>query len=347
MVRGGRGRGSSRAGVPAEAGELQAEQRRHQQGGDPASGHRIPQATSRDATGSATHRRHGIADTREAPREQATAPTGHTPAGPAPDLRLCPGLVTDARLAAIIEDTARRLSAAFPAPRGLPYLGLESPSGTGTHLLDALSAHGIFRKYEQVLDLAGGLGATGRWLAGRLGCSAVVTAELATDAAAGATLTRRARQRPQVHHVDARATALPFRDARFTHAWIVETLPTVPDAPAALAEARRVVRPGGYLAVQDLVSDGGAPVPALRGWRITTREAREHALRGAGFVDLVIRDVADPAERSARLVAARAQLQAQLAAIPALAAVAAERAAVAAALADGRLRVVQLIARRP
>jgi SAM-dependent methyltransferase len=256
-------------------------------------------------------------------------------------------LVTDARLAAIIQDTARRLSLAFPAPRGLPYLGLESASGTGMHLLDALSAHGIFRKYEQVLDLAGGLGATGRWLAGRLGCSAVVTAEVVADAVAGAALTRRARQRTQVQHVDARATALPFPDARFTHAWIVEALPHLPDTPAALAEVFRVVRPGGHLAVQDLVSEGGTPLPALRAWRIATREEREDALRGAGFVDLVIRDIGDPAERSARLVAARAQLQAQLAAIPALAGVAAERAGLAAALGDGRLRVVQLVARRP
>ena len=29
------------------------------------------------------------------------------------------------------------------------------PSGTGTHLLDALGSHGIFRKYELVLDVAG------------------------------------------------------------------------------------------------------------------------------------------------------------------------------------------------
>ena len=75
----------------------------------------------------------------------------------------------DARLAATIEELTRRLTAAAPAPRGLPYLGLERPSGSGVQLLEALSTHGIFRKYELVLDLGGGLGATARWLAGRLG----------------------------------------------------------------------------------------------------------------------------------------------------------------------------------
>jgi len=253
--------------------------------------------------------------------------------------------VTDA-LAAIIEDAARRLTAAAPAPRGLPYLALESASGTGTHLLDALSAHGIFRKYELVLDLAGGLGATGRWLAGRLGCSAVVTAEHAADARAGAALTRRARLRTRVHHVRAGSVALPFPDARFTHAWIIETLPRLPDVPAALAEVFRVVRPGGHLAVQDLVGSSDT-APALRGWRTTTLDARCDAIHAAGFVDLATREMDDAGERSARLVAARAHLQAQLAAAPTLVEVAQERGAVASALEQRRLHVVQLVARRP
>ena len=259
---------------------------------------------------------------------------------------LCPGLVTDARLAAIIEEAGRRLTAGAPAPRGLPYLALESASGTGTHLLDALCAHGIFRKYELVLDLAGGLGATGRWLAGCRGCSAVVTAASPAVAAAGTVLTRRARLRTQVHHVYAPSAALPFRDARFTHAWVVETLPELPDVPAALAEVFRVVRPGGHLAVQDLVGDAEA-LPTLRTWRVATLDARRDAIHAAGFVDLAIRTVDDAAERSARVVAARALLQQQLAATPTLADVGAERAAIAAALVEGHLRVVQLVSRRP
>jgi sarcosine/dimethylglycine N-methyltransferase len=254
------------------------------------------------------------------------------------------GLVTDAPLAAIIEDTARRLTAGAPPPRGLPYLGLESTSGTGSHLLDELSAHGIFRKYELVLDLAGGLGGTGRWLAGRRGCTAVVTAAHPAVAAAGAVLTRRARLRSQVHHVCAGSSALPFRDGRFTHAWIVESLAALADVPAALAEVFRVVRPGGYLAVQDLVGDG-RDAPGLR--QTATVDSRRDALQAAGFVDLAIRIVDDPAERAARVVAARAHLQGQLATTPRLAGIGAERVALAAALRDGRLRVAQLVARRP
>src|SRR5213593_5236388 len=96
-----------------------------------------------------------------------------------------------ARLAALVQELARARAAAAPAPRALPYLGLEHASGTGFHLLDALSTRGIFRKYELVLDLAAGLGGTSRWLAARLGCEVVGTTATVAEAAAGHALTRR------------------------------------------------------------------------------------------------------------------------------------------------------------
>jgi ubiquinone/menaquinone biosynthesis C-methylase UbiE len=257
--------------------------------------------------------------------------------------------VADTRLAPIIEDLVRKVTVSGPPPRGQPYLGLESASGTGTHLLDALGAHGIFRKYELVLDVAGGLGATGRWLAGRLGCTAVVTAADAAEAAAGRALTRHTRQRAQVQHVAADPAALPFRDARFTHAWIVETLPRVPDADAVIADVFRVIRPGGFIALQDVTRRDGANPPELPGWHFATGAVRRDALARTGFADVVIRPVDDAREHSARVSAARVRLHQELAASGErpLAALAAERAALAGALADGRLQVMQLFARRP
>src|SRR5436309_3324428 len=96
------------------------------------------------------------------------------------------------RLAAAIETLVRAHKTAAPAPRGLAYLGLEGASGTGFHLLDALAARGICRKYEFVLDVGAGLGGTSRWLAGRLRCEVVGTAASRAEAEAGASLTRRA-----------------------------------------------------------------------------------------------------------------------------------------------------------
>ncbi len=246
-----------------------------------------------------------------------------------------------ASLASLIEEFVRRPGLG-PAPRGLPCFGLESTTGTGSHLRDALAAHGIFRKYESVLALAGGLGETGRWLAARLGCSAVVTAEEPATAVAGARLTRLAKLGDRVAHVAARPGMLPFGPARFTHVWAVEVLSDLADARGALAEAFRVVRPGGHLALQEL-----APGPGVARHAFQTAGVWRAAVLEAGFVEASMREVTDAAEHSAQVVAARQQLALRLAASTAGAAEAAVRGRIAAAIAAGQLRVVQIVARRP
>ncbi len=253
-----------------------------------------------------------------------------------------------ARLAAAIETLVRAHKAATPAPRGLQYLGLERASGTGFHLLDALAARGIFRKYELVLDLGAGLGGTSRWLAARLGCEVVGTAASRAEADAGEALTRRAGLSPQVRLVPADPAALPFRAAHFTHVWILEALPRLPDPTAALREAHRVLRRGGTVAIQDLVCPDAVRTAAIPGWTPATAAERMAALERFGFVEVALRDrTAEAPERSAQVVAARDRLLARLRRDPRCAQLVREREALAAALADGTLRVVQLVARRP
>src|SRR5439155_489402 len=146
-----------------------------------------------------------------------------------------------ARLAAAIETLVRAHKAAAPAPRGLQYLGLEHASGTGFHLLDALAARGIFRKYELVLDLGAGLGGTSRWLAARLGCEVVGTAASRAEADAGEALTRRAGLSPQVRLVPADPAALPFRAAPSSSA---SAKPSPRPSPTARCASSRS-SPGG------------------------------------------------------------------------------------------------------
>jgi SAM-dependent methyltransferase len=252
-----------------------------------------------------------------------------------------------ARLAAAIESQARAYRSASPAPRGLPYLGLEHASGTGFHLLDGLAARGIFRKYELVLDLGAGLGGTSRWLAARLGCEVVGTAASPAEAAASDALTRRARLAQQVRVVAATAGALPFRTARFTHVWSHETLGRLGDPGAALAEAHRVLRRGGTLAIQDL-SVVVPPGPALAGWRFAMAEERAEWLERAGFVEIEVRDrSAEAGERSAQLVAARDHLLARLRGDPRCVGQVEERETLRAALERRALSVIQIVARRP
>ena len=247
-----------------------------------------------------------------------------------------------ALLAAIQEVLRAR---ALPAPRGLPYLGLEHASGTSLDLLHTLSTRGIFRKYELVLDVEAGLGGTARWLAQRLGCEVVGTAATMHEAAAAMDLARRARLSAHVRSVAADPATLPFQASRFTHVWIVEALPRLAAPERALAEAARVLRHGGMLAIQDLVlADAHADVP-IAGWRFATAAARVEAVSRLPFVDVQVHDrSAEAPERSAPVLAARERLLAVLArSVPRLAT---ERTTITAALAAGTLRVVHILARR-
>jgi SAM-dependent methyltransferase len=248
-------------------------------------------------------------------------------------------------IAELIEKVVRRAASLGPLPPGLPFLALDHPSGTALRLLEGLARRGIFRKYEHVLDLGAGLGATSRWIADRLGCTAIATAASVATSRAGRRLTRLAGLDGQVAHVAAAPEHLPFRDAAFTHVWIVETLAGVADPEPLLAEARRVVRPGGYLALQHLVAtdgDAGAPAVAHRWQAIVT---------AAGFADVSLRDVsAEAVEVAPRLLAARRQLAAAAQRGDTRGSVSdwlEEPSRMATALECGAGRLVQVIARRP
>ncbi len=245
-----------------------------------------------------------------------------------------------AEIAAAIEDVVRTIAAGGPAPRGLPYFGLDHPSGTRLRLVDELAARGIFRKYEHVLDLGGGLGASTRYMAVRLGCTATATGTAAEARAAGG-LTRRAALGWRVFHVAADAVRLPFGEAAFTHVWAIEALPQLGPAERTLAEAARVLRPGGHLGIQDLVDTEADPLPGVLG----SSCSRTQDLVRAGFVEITERDVtADAVEHGSLQQIALAQLARRLGdAHP----VVRRRQVVEHALATGRLRAVQYTARRP
>lgn len=130
---------------------------------------------------------------------------------------------------------------------------------------------------ERILDVGGG---TGR-AAAALGSAVVV------DPAAG--MLRRAR-RAGHPAVRADAAALPVAECSVDAVVVLDALHHVPDREGALAEAARVLRPGGVLVVRDF--DGGHPggrllvlAERLVGFHSSffTREALQKAVAAVGL----------------------------------------------------------------
>jgi SAM-dependent methyltransferase len=117
--------------------------------------------------------------------------------------------------------------------------------------LRAMVASLPIREGDRVLDMACGDGTYSRWLAERVGPSGSVVAldaspaflEVARKNAVGGEAAERSLL------VTAMLEGLPFADGTFDLAWCAQSLYSLPEPVEALRRMRRVVRPGGAVAV--------------------------------------------------------------------------------------------------
>lgn len=123
----------------------------------------------------------------------------------------------------------------------------------GCALALALGARAGIRAGMRVLDLCAGLGGTGRVLADTLGCRVVgleVTPARCRDAVS---LSRRVGLESSVAFVEGDARALPFAAGSFDAVVGQSSWSHIADKRRLLAEAGRVLRPGGVVAFEDAV----------------------------------------------------------------------------------------------
>jgi SAM-dependent methyltransferase len=125
----------------------------------------------------------------------------------------------------------------------------------------------------RVLDVGGGLGGPARTLATEIGCSVEVLDVTEEFCRAGEMLTTRTGLGDLVSFRYASALDMPHPDASFDAVWVQHSSMNIADKELVYAEIHRVLRPGGHLALHEIMAGPVAPihfpVPWARGPEIS------------------------------------------------------------------------------
>lgn len=155
--------------------------------------------------------------------------------------------------------------------------------------LELAQAAGL-RSTMRVLDIGSGIGGTSRCLAKEFGCR--VTGIDLTDeyCQVASMLTARVGLDALVDYRQGDATNLPFADNEFDVVWSEHTAMNIPDKRRLYGEMHRVLKPGGTLAIYDVLAGPSGPVLFPVPWArtpdtsflVSPEELRE-LLRDSGF----------------------------------------------------------------
>ncbi|MFF1918042.1 methyltransferase domain-containing protein [Streptomyces sp. NPDC058239] len=169
------------------------------------------------------------------------------------------------------------------------------------------------RPGQRVLDIGCGIGkpATRLLRAHPVKVVGITISESQVDQARAGAAANGLVDRATFGHAD--AMRMPFPDASFDAAWALESLFHVPDRGRALAEAARVLRPGGRLAIADFVLRAPLSDTARQAVEristtfgvhsVSTLDDYLDQLSSHGFTDIDVRDISDNVARTGTLLA--------------------------------------------
>jgi ubiquinone/menaquinone biosynthesis C-methylase UbiE len=112
----------------------------------------------------------------------------------------------------------------------------------------------------RVLDVGGGLGGPARTLATEIGCSMEVLDVTEEFCRAGEMLTTRTGLGDLVSFRYASALDMPHPDASFDAVWMQHSSMNIADKERLYVEIHRVLRPGGHLALHEIMAGPVAPI---------------------------------------------------------------------------------------
>jgi SAM-dependent methyltransferase len=170
----------------------------------------------------------------------------------------------------------------------------------------ALADAAAISRVERVLDVGGGIGGPARQLASRVKCHVTVLDVTPEYCAVGERLTEWTGLDELVTFVQGSALDMPLPDRGFDVIWTQHATMNIPDKARLYSEIARVVRPGGRLAMFDVLAGPHQPIHFPVPWAsdqtfsfLLSPEETRGLIAQAGFREIIWMTDQDPALEAA------------------------------------------------
>lgn len=146
---------------------------------------------------------------------------------------------------------------------------------------------------QRVLDLGGGLGGAARTLAAEFGCRVTVLDLTEEFCRVGEMLSARTGLSGRVTFKNGNALGIPFADESFDVVWMQHSTMNIADKERLYTEIHRVLRPGGRLAMHEIMAGKVQPVHFPVPWAanasisfLRSAQAMRTLIADSGFLEV-------------------------------------------------------------